>query len=55
MMRDIVATVRRERSTLLKLSCGHDRSIGGHILNGQSVGAWKRYDCQDGTCIGPAK
>jgi hypothetical protein len=58
--RVIVAAERREKSTIIKLDCGHERSIGGHTWpGGKPVGRPEdlvrfrvRYDCQDGHCGG---
>jgi len=49
--RKVVEFVRRERSTLLRLECGHDRSIGGHVFaSGAKATCSDRYQCNDGTC-----
>ena len=57
MRREITEVIRRERSTLLKLSCGHHRSIGGHVIPdgvvAEEFAARRRgYDCRDGHCVG---
>lgn len=55
MIREVKAVVRREHSSLLMLSCGHDRSIGGHVMpDGRPVADFAKngigYDCRDGHC-----
>jgi hypothetical protein len=58
MTRTIISARRADRSTLIKLDCGHERSLGGHRwFNGKPVGDPAdlvrfrvAYDCQDGTC-----
>lgn len=58
--RVIVAAERRARSTIIKLDCSHERSIGGHVWpSGKPAGDPEdlvrfrvRYDCQDGHCLG---
>lgn len=54
----ITDSIRGPRSTVLKLECGHDRSIGGNKIE-QSWGAGPAhmmkgfyYPCQDGHCGG---
>lgn len=57
--RTIVAAERRAHSTIIKLDCSHERSIGGHVWpSGKPVGDPRdlvrfrvRYDCQDGHCL----
>lgn len=55
--REIVATERGERSTILKLACGHDRAIGSDLfetINGVRFVAHAMtgmfYPCCDGHC-----
>lgn len=51
MKRYIAQITKRERSSLLRLSCGHLRSVGGHrFANGHEPRVHEGYDCQDGTC-----
>lgn len=54
-MRRIMSAHRREKSTVIKLECSHERSLGGHIFNGivhtpQELEA-RSYDCYEGPCL----
>lgn len=57
-MRRITAVERGAKSTTLRLECGHDRSIGGHVFpNGAPAPADMgenpmAYPCHDGHCGG---
>ena len=54
--RTIIGAERGERSTFLTLSCGHERSIGGHTLpSGEvitrvSAMLGRVYDCRESRC-----
>lgn len=55
-LQTITATERRERVTILKLECGHHRSVGGNMIRHSGmVGAahlmtGMQYPCRDGLC-----
>lgn len=54
-MRRIIRVEHRDRSSVIRLDCGHERSIGGHVMhNGQPVDRVRminqQYDCQDSYC-----
>jgi len=60
MIRAITEAKRNRRSTTIKLECGHERSLGGHVLRDlegnphvlqpdQMVG--QLYDCRESYCI----
>jgi hypothetical protein len=52
MKRWIVTAERLDRSTVIKLDCGHERSIGGHVFHdGRKPIVGMSYDCRDGTCV----
>jgi len=42
--------------TLIKLDCGHERSLGGHMFEGRvqlpSDLVGRKYDCKEGHCLG---
>ena len=51
MIRLIVEITQRERSSLVRLSCDHERSIGGHrFADGKEPYVGQGYDCQEFTC-----
>ena len=60
MKRTITAARRAGNCTIIKLDCGHQRSLGGHVWpSGKPIGDpgdlvrfMVAYDCQDGTCYG---
>jgi len=53
MKRHIHSVTRGARSTKVRLSCGHERSVGGHRFSDGSVPVrGMDYDCQEGTCFG---
>jgi len=55
-VRTILAVQHMPNATVLRLECGHDRSIGGHVwMNGKPASialTGQKYECHDGTCGG---
>jgi spermidine synthase len=49
-IRTIVEAVRHVKSTFVKLDCGHERSFGGHVYNGQ-VQTPEQLKGQDYECV----
>jgi hypothetical protein len=57
MKREIVGAVRLTTHTMIRLNCGHERAIGGHVWpSGEPVIKPARlmlgqfYNCRDGRC-----
>lgn len=52
--RKVVETVRRSKTTLVRLECGHDRSIGGNWIDHSGMCGDAHllmyYPCHDGHC-----
>jgi hypothetical protein len=53
-VRTITSQEHRIDRTILTLDCGHQRSIGGHMMLSEAaagnVSLMRHYDCQDGQC-----
>lgn len=55
-LQTILSAERREKVTILKLECGHHRSIGGNIIRHSGMAGHAhlmtglQYPCRDGLC-----
>lgn len=56
-MREIKAAERLKRSTVIVMTCGHSRALGGHTYtNGKPVPPPEQligtfHNCQEGLCL----